>query len=95
MAKTDQADRRQVPGKEGNGAACRVLIADDDNLVRTFLTSLLTDLGAEVVATAENGRDAVRAHGLCNPDLTLLDLQMPVMNGDAALREIIARNPNA
>jgi CheY-like chemotaxis protein len=63
----------------------KVLIADDDRLVRTMLTDLLGELGHQVVA-AENGADAV---ALCRreaPEFVVLDLLMPRLSGLDALR---------
>jgi CheY-like chemotaxis protein len=65
----------------------KVLIADDDRLVRTMLTDLLVELGHQVVA-AENGAEAV---ALCKreaPELVVLDLLMPRLSGLDALKAI-------
>jgi CheY-like chemotaxis protein len=67
----------------------KVLIADDDRLVRTMVTDLLVELGHEVVA-AENGSEAV---GLCareRPDAVVLDLLMPRLSGLDALKQMRA-----
>jgi len=60
----------------------RVLIADDENLLRGALAALL-DLedGLEVVAQADNGRDAIRLASEVEPDVVLLDLEMPGPDG--------------
>lgn len=74
----------------------RVIIADDHAIMRDGLRALIeTDEGVEVVATVENGReavDAVRAH---NPDLVLMDLAMPFMDGLSAIRELARRGVQA
>ncbi len=67
----------------------RVVIADDEPLIRAGIRMILTSApDIEVVAEASNGREAVdlaRAHG---PDVVLLDIQMPVMDGLTALGEL-------
>jgi len=64
--------------------AVKVLIADDDRLVRTILTDLLVELGHQVVA-AENGAEAVTLCARESPELVVLDLLMPRLSGLDAL----------
>ncbi len=72
----------------------RILIVDDHTLLRAGLRALLVqDPGFEVVGEAENGRDAIRAVGQLTPDLVLMDLTMPGMNGIEAMTEIKRRYP--
>ena len=67
----------------------RVLIADDDRLVRAGIGLILTPLSdVEVVAEAANGREAVELTVRHRPQVALLDIRMPVLDGLAALREI-------
>lgn len=69
----------------------RVLIADDQDLVRTGLRALLThDPQIEVVAESRTGRDAVGAVRAHRPDVVLMDIRMPVMDGIEATRRICA-----
>ncbi len=73
----------------------RVLIVDDHTLLRAGLRALLIqDPGFEVVGEAENGREAIRAVGQFTPDLVLMDLTMPGMNGIEAVTEIKRRYPD-
>jgi two-component system, response regulator PdtaR len=65
----------------------KVLIADDDRLVRTMLSDLLAELGHEVVA-AENGAQAVELFAKAAPELLILDFLMPRLSGLDALRRI-------
>lgn len=71
----------------------RIIIADDHTLFRDGLRSLLDAYGAEVVAEARNGREAVELSRLHRPDLVLMDLTMPEMGGLAATRMIKAESP--
>jgi two-component system response regulator AlgR len=72
----------------------RVLICDDEALARERLARFLRDMeGYEVVGEAENGEDALRQVTLLHPDIVLLDLRMPVMDGLACAEEL-ARLPD-
>ena len=67
----------------------RVILADDHPVVRAGLAALLASLpDIEVVAVAANGRDSVKETVLHRPDVAILDLQMPEVDGFAATREI-------
>jgi DNA-binding NarL/FixJ family response regulator len=73
----------------------RVLIVDDHTLLRAGLRALLAqDPGIEIVGEAADGRDAVRAIGQLAPNLVLMDLTMPGMNGIEAVTEIKRRYPD-
>jgi DNA-binding NarL/FixJ family response regulator len=75
--------------------ATRVLLADDHTIVRQGLRLLLQREGFEVVGEAENGAEAVRLATETVPDVVVLDYGMPLMNGLAAAREIMAVCPRA
>jgi two-component system response regulator NreC len=74
--------------------AIRILLADDHKIVRQGLRSLLLQKeGFEVVGEAENGQEAARlAEKLC-PDVAILDVGMPILNGIDATREILRVSP--
>src|ERR1700752_4714737 len=74
--------------------ALRVLLADDHEVVRDGLKALLTSKGFDVVGEAADGRDAVRLAGSSHPDIAVLDLSMPQLNGIDAARIISRRFPN-
>src|SRR6185436_5456355 len=74
--------------------AFRVIIADDHSIVREGFRALLEREGFEVVAEAVNGQDAIRLADELKPDVVVLDLSMPVMNGLEAGREIHQRHPH-
>ncbi len=75
--------------------APRVLLVDDNVDVRLTMKALLTRMGAHVVGEAGDGEAAVAEFAAVGPDLVLLDLHMPVMNGVDALTRIRARDPQA
>jgi DNA-binding NarL/FixJ family response regulator len=73
----------------------RVLVADDHPVVRQGLCALLESLdGFAVVAVASTGREAVREAVIHRPDVALLDLQMPDLDGFAAIRELTTAAPD-
>ncbi|MDC7227571.1 MAG: response regulator transcription factor [Spirochaetales bacterium] len=75
-------------------AAIKVLIVDDQTLIRDGLSSLLSIRPEiDVVGTAGNGRDAVIESAELEPDVILMDIRMPVMDGITALKKIKDRNP--
>ncbi|MEJ2618975.1 MAG: response regulator transcription factor [Candidatus Thiodiazotropha sp.] len=71
----------------------RIIIAEDHNILRAGLKALLiSNLQFEVVGEADNGRDAIRRVIELKPDLVIMDLNMPGMNGMDAIREIKERD---
>ena len=79
-----------------NGHTTRILFADDHQIVREGLTRLIDrEDGLKIVAEAENGLEAVRLARELAPDLIVLDLRMPAMDGAAAAREILGFAPDA
>ncbi len=74
----------------------RVLIADDHYIVRQGLVALLNhESDVKVVAQASNGQEAVTMFRQHQPDVTLMDMRMPQMDGVAAIAAICAEFPNA
>jgi DNA-binding NarL/FixJ family response regulator len=73
-----------------------VLVADDHGLLRTGVANIINqEPDLRVVAEATNGREAVEAYDRYRPDVALLDLRMPVMEGVEAVRQIREHDPNA
>ncbi len=74
----------------------RILVCDDHPVVRAGIVGMLASQDdLEVVAEADDGRAAVQLHQSCAPDVTLMDLQMPVLDGLSAITQIRARQPAA
>jgi len=74
----------------------RILTVDDHPLLREGIAAILgTEKQLELVAQASNGQEAVEQFRTCQPDITLMDLQMPLMNGIEAIQAIRKEFPNA
>ena len=73
--------------------APRVVIADDQALVRTGFRMILTARGINVVGEAADGADAVAAVRRLRPDVVLMDIRMPAMDGLEATRQVLAQAP--
>lgn len=78
----------------GTESVCRLVIADDHNVVRRGLAAVLNHFaGIEVVGEACDGREAVQMTGQYKPDVVLMDLQMPEMDGVQATKLIKSEYP--
>src|SRR5260370_39541256 len=73
----------------------RGVVADDHGVVRKGLRLLLeTDPGIEVIGEASDGREAVRLTEELTPDVVVMDITMPQLNGIDAASQIVKRDPN-
>lgn len=70
-------------------APVTVLIVDDSEVARELLRDLLETCGYEVIGEAKNGEEAVQKYFALRPQLTFMDIKMPVMGGIEASREIL------
>ncbi len=74
--------------------AIRVILADDHGIVREGLRTVIEQAGIEVVGEAENGVEAIALAESLQPDVMLLDIRMPEMDGIQALEQIQEKSPN-
>ncbi len=75
--------------------ARRILIVDDHEVVREGLVGILTRQKMQVVAEAVNGQEAIACYRQHRPDIVLMDLRMPLMDGLTATRAIVSEFPHA
>lgn len=76
------------------GSELRLLVVDDHKIVRDGLRSLIERQdGLNLIGEADNGRTAVRLARELNPDMVIMDVSMPDMNGVEATRQIVHENP--
>jgi two-component system chemotaxis response regulator CheB len=84
-SKTGEDEEPQLP---------KVLVVDDSRFfTKAFITLFEEQINAQVVGTATNGREALKFLEMQVPDLVTLDMTMPVMSGDVALKHIMIRSP--
>lgn len=72
------------------GAARRVLVAEDESLIRLDLVEMLAEEGYQVVGEAGDGAEAVRLTSELRPDLVVMDVKMPVLDGISAAKRIVS-----
>ena len=71
----------------------KVIVADDNNKYRSGLVELLNSAGYWVQAEAKDGQEAIELVSKCRPDVVLMDLQMPILNGVEAIEAIKRKCP--
>lgn len=76
-----------MTSSEAEGA--RIVVAEDEAIIRMDLVEMLTEAGYQVVGQASNGQEAIDLVKENRPDLAILDVKMPVMDGISAAEEII------
>lgn len=92
IVRADQEAHLGLTTTEGAGMT-RVVLADDQAMIRAGISMLLdAEDGIEVVGAAENGREAVELARRERPDLVVMDIRMPVMDGIEATRQIVQEN---
>lgn len=69
----------------------RILLADDEALIRLDLREMLTEAGHEIIGEAANGQEAVQLAQELRPDIVIMDVKMPVMDGLTAAQQITER----
>jgi len=83
----------QSSNKSSISPATRILVAEDETLIRMDLVEMLIEAGYEVIAQATNGEEAIALANEHKPDLAILDVQMPVLDGISAAEKIISIAP--
>jgi len=73
----------------------KILIADDAVFMRMMLRDLLTQHGFTIAGEAENGQEAVELFDELKPDLLIIDILMPIMDGLTAVEKILRKHPDA
>lgn len=86
MAQSDVAEYKRT---------FRCLIADDSVFARKNIAKIVSMVGGDVVGEATNGQEAVELYVKLHPDLVLLDITMPVLDGVDTLRKIMEANKDA
>jgi NarL family two-component system response regulator LiaR len=84
---------RESGGSREDCEPLRVVVVDDDPLARRMLRDVLQGAGVTVIAEAGGGREAVELSVYYKPDVVVMDLVMPGMDGVAATREIVDKAP--
>lgn len=69
-------------------ASYRIVVADDEPIMRMYLEEILTDLGQKVVAVAADGQQLLNQYRKFRPDLVITDVRMPIMDGLRAIEAI-------
>jgi two-component system, response regulator PdtaR len=92
MMQSDHSINDQSANQAQN-SRIRILVAEDETIIRLDLIEMLTEAGYEVIAQAENGAVAIEMAKLHKPDLAILDVKMPLMDGITAAQEIIKIAP--
>jgi two-component system, response regulator PdtaR len=72
-----------------HGAQYRIVVAEDETLIRMDLVEMLTEAGYQVVGQGVNGQEAIELANSHKPDLMILDVKMPVLDGISAAEKII------
>ena len=72
----------------------KLMVVDDSNIIRNKIHRSQGNKRFEIVASAANGEDAVRAFKMAKPDVVTMDLTMPKMDGIQCIEKLVAINPN-
>lgn len=73
----------------------KIMVVDDAAFMRLMLSNMLTKMGHQVIAEADNGRTAIDLYKKHRPDIVTMDITMPYMNGIESVKGITAYDPAA
>ncbi|MDF2543402.1 MAG: chemotaxis protein CheY [Herbinix sp.] len=73
----------------------RIMLVDDSPFMRKMQNEILTKAGYEIISEATNGNEAVEQYKLCSPDIVIMDIIMPVLDGISATKHILSFDPTA
>lgn len=73
---------------------CNFIIVDDASFMRNIIKNIIEEIDQNVIGQGENGSEAIKLTKELNPDIVILDIVMPEMDGIVALEEILKINPN-
>jgi len=76
-------------------AKVKVMLVDDQRSITDVLQHIIESIGAEVIAIARDGEEAIKLYKETSPHIVLMDINMPKMDGIEALKEIVRINPKA
>ena len=94
MEATRLVDERNHIEPKQQAQELKIVVVDDSHIFSKALIKLFNkEIGAKIVGKASNGKEAIRYLELEKPDLVTLDINMPVMSGDVALKHIMIRTP--
>ena len=79
--------------QDNSALPIRILVAEDEALIRMDLVEMLQEAGYEVVAEATNGSEAISLASEYRPDIAILDVKMPILDGISAAEKIISIAP--
>lgn len=82
-------------GSEGFNGMFTCIVADDSEFARKNIGKIVSHIGGKVVGEAKNGREAIELYFSLNPDLVLMDITMPELDGIETLKRIVEIDKNA
>ncbi|MFM7495932.1 MAG: ANTAR domain-containing response regulator [Candidatus Nanopelagicus sp.] len=83
----------QTKNDTNSNSMYRIVVAEDETLIRMDLVEMLTESGYEVIAQATNGQEAIILATQHKPDLIILDVKMPILDGISAAEQLIGICP--
>ena len=92
---TNDKDAKIGSSRKGIVMSVRILVCDDHEVIRCGLVSLLESSEVEIVAQASSGQEAIEKAGETKPDVILLDIRMPDMDGLATLEQLLSIAPDS